>query len=108
MKITPLAANLVSIALDGEGMEGPRRVEMFLSDDDDCLHALEGGHVVVELGNGKCLEFTGGHENKELLVWGGREPQSEMPLESLKGRTESLGIYPMASNVVHVFPFKVA
>ena len=42
-----------------------------------------------------------------LLVWGGREPDPQLPFEEVKQRTESLGLYLLAGNVVHVFPYKV-
>ncbi|EIQ79982.1 MULTISPECIES: hypothetical protein [Citrobacter] len=80
---------------------------MFIADDDGSLQLLKVSRVVIALDNGKTLEFMEHYANNGLLVWGGREPDLQRPLEEVKQRTESLGLYLLAGNVVHVFPYKV-
>ncbi|MEQ1067194.1 hypothetical protein ABLB96_11050 [Acinetobacter sp. XH1741] len=62
---------------------------------------------MLELNNGKTIEVLKDYAQKGLLVWGGREPISGLSIEQLKERTENVGIYPMSSNVIYVFPFKL-
>ncbi|HCW0178216.1 hypothetical protein GW742_13380 [Citrobacter freundii] len=80
---------------------------MFIADDDGSLQPVKQNRVVIALDNGKTLEFMEHYAKSGLLVWGGREPDPQLPFEEVKQRTESLGLYLLAGNVVHVFPYKV-
>jgi hypothetical protein len=106
LNITSVAGNGIIVAPCGEKPASPTGMTMFISDDNDHLHPVKDKKAVIELNNGKTLEVVEDYAKKGLLVWGGREPISELSREELKARTESLGIYPVSANVIHVFPFK--
>jgi len=80
---------------------------MFVTDENAHLHPVKEKNVVIELKNGKTIEVLEDYTKNGLLVWGGRESISGLSIEQLKERTENLGIYPMASNVIYLFPFKL-
>lgn len=105
LNITSVAANGVIVAPCREKTGNPIGMAIFISDDNGHLLPLNGKNVVLELNNGKTLEVMEDYAKKGLLVWGGREPIPGLPLEKAKERTESLGLYPLGANVVHVFPF---
>lgn len=107
LNITLVAANGVIVAPCREKMVNPTGMAIFISDDNGHLLPLNSKNVVLELNNGKTLEVMEDYAKKGLLVWGGRKPIPGLLLEKAKERTESLGLYPLGANVVHVFPFKL-
>lgn len=107
LNITSVATNGIIVAPYRETAVSPTWMAMFICDDNSHLLPLNGKNVVLELNNGKTLEVMEDYAKKGLLVWGGREPILGLPLEKTKNRTESLGLYPLGTNVVHVFPFKL-
>ncbi len=107
LSITPVASNGIIIAPYQEQIATAISLTMFVTDENAQLLPIKEKNVVIELKNGKTIEVLEDYAKKGLLVWGGREPISGLSLEQLKERTESLGIYPMASNVIYVFPFKL-
>ncbi|ENU47965.1 hypothetical protein I6L25_06005 [Acinetobacter nosocomialis] len=108
LSITPVASNGIIIAPYQEQIATAISLTMFVTDENAQLLPIKEKNVVIELKNGKTIEVLEDYAKKGLLVWGGREPISGLSIEQLKERTESLGIYPMASNVIYVFPFKLA
>ncbi|MBO8208203.1 hypothetical protein [Acinetobacter nosocomialis] len=107
LSITPVASNGVIIAPYQEQIATAISLTMFVTDENAQLLPIKEKNVVIELKSGKTIEVLEDYAKKGLLVWGGREPISGLSIEQLKERTESLGIYPMASNVIYVFPFKL-
>lgn len=108
LSITPVASNGIIIAPYQEQIATAISLTMFVTDENAQLFPIKEKNVVIELKNGKTIEVLEDYAKKGLLVWGGREPISGLSIEKLKERTESLGIYPMASNVIYLFPFKLA
>lgn len=108
LSITPVASNGIIIAPYQEQIATAISLTMFVTDENAQLLPIKEKNVVIELKNGKTIEVLEDYAKKGLLVWGGREPISGLSIEQLKERTESLGIYPMASNVIYLFPFKLA
>lgn len=107
LSITPVASNGIIIAPYQEEIATAISLTMFFTDENAQLHPVKEKNIVIELKNGKTIEVLEDYAKKGLLVWGGREPISGLSIEQLKERTESLGIYPMASNVIYLFPFKL-
>ncbi|AZC02474.1 MULTISPECIES: hypothetical protein [Acinetobacter] len=107
LSITPVASNGIIIAPYQEQIATAISLTLFVTDENAQLFPIKEKNVVIELKNGKTIEVLEDYAKKGLLVWGGREPISGLSIEQLKERTESLGIYPMASNVIYVFPFKL-
>ncbi|MBP1484511.1 hypothetical protein [Acinetobacter nosocomialis] len=108
LSITPVASNGIIIAPYQEQIATAISLTMFVTDENAQLLPIKEKNIVIELKNGKTIEVFEDYAKKGLLVWGGREPISGLSIEQLKERTESLGIYPMASNVIYLFPFKLA
>lgn len=108
LSITPVASNGIIIAPYQEQIATAISLTMFVTDENAQLLPIKEKNVVIELKNGKTIEVLEDYAKKGLLVWAGREPISGLSIEQLKERTESLGIYPMASNVIYLFPFKLA
>lgn len=108
LSITPVASNGIIIAPYQEQIATAISLTMFVTDENAQLLPIKEKNVVIELKNGKTIEVLEDYAKKGLLVWGGREPISGLSIEQLKERTESLGIYPMASNVIYLFPFKLS
>ncbi|MBR7716143.1 hypothetical protein [Acinetobacter nosocomialis] len=108
LSITPVASNGIIIAPYQKQIATAISLTMFVTDENAQLFPIKEKNVVIELKNGKTIEVLEDYAKKGLLVWGGREPISGLSVEQLKERTESLGIYPMASNVIYLFPFKLA
>ncbi|MDO7218197.1 hypothetical protein RFH95_00120 [Acinetobacter nosocomialis] len=108
LSITPVASNGIIIAPYQKQIATAISLTMFVTDENAQLFPIKEKNVVIELKNGKTIEVLEDYAKKGLLVWGGREPISGLSIEQLKERTESLGIYPMASNVIYLFPFKLA
>jgi hypothetical protein len=107
LNITPVASNCIIITPYREAAASTNKMELFIAEDNGHLHPLNGKNVVLELDNGKNIEIMEDYANKGLLVWGGREPIQGLPPEKAKERTESLGLYPLGANIIHVFPFKL-
>ncbi|ELW81944.1 TPA: hypothetical protein PJH62_003148 [Acinetobacter nosocomialis] len=108
LSITPVASNGIIIAPYQEQIVTAISLTMFVTDENAQLLPIKEKNVVIELKSGKTIEVLEDYAKKGLLVWGGREPISGLSIEQLKERTESLGIYPMASNVIYLFPFKLS
>ncbi|HAV17512.1 MAG TPA: hypothetical protein DCW91_09830, partial [Acinetobacter nosocomialis] len=101
LSITPVASNGIIIAPYQEQIATAISLTLFVTDENAQLFPIKEKNVVIELKNGKTIEVLEDYAKKGLLVWGGREPISGFSIEQLKERTESLGIYPMASNVIY-------
>ncbi|MDO7467946.1 hypothetical protein Q5X60_03955 [Acinetobacter baumannii] len=107
LSITPVASNGIIIAPYQDEIAISMNLTMFVTDENAQLLPIKEKNVVIELKNGKTIEVLEDYAKKGLLVWGGREPISGLSIEQLTERTENLGIYPMASNVIYLFPFKL-
>lgn len=107
LNIIPVASNGVIISPYSESKETDMGIKIFILDDNDYLLPVYEKKVVIEFRNGKTLEMLEDYDKKGLLIWGGREPFPALSLEKLQEQTENLGIYPMAGNLVHLFPFRL-
>ena len=71
---------------------------------------LAAASLVITLGNGETLEIgeeSSGrpdHLSEGVTIWGGRIPEQGASLDALKESTRGLGIYPLAANMIHLFP----
>ncbi|EGT0641336.1 MULTISPECIES: hypothetical protein [Citrobacter] len=87
-------------------------MKIFITDNDGNLIPIDGKSVVIELNNGKTIEIAEEYGRDDIPeginLWGGREPSPSLPFEEIKARTESLGVYPIAANALHVFPYKIS
>ncbi|MCU6172683.1 hypothetical protein [Citrobacter cronae] len=87
-------------------------MKIFITDNDGNLIPVDGKSVVIELNNGKTIEIAEEYGRDDIPeginLWGGREPSPSLPFEEIKARTESLGVYPIAANALHVFPYKIS
>lgn len=87
-------------------------MKIFITDNDGNLIPVEGKSVVIELNNGKTIEIAEEYGRDDIPeginLWGGREPSPSLRFEEIKARTESLGVYPIAANALHVFPYKIS
>ena len=87
-------------------------MKIFITDDGGNLIPVDGKRVVIELNNGKTIEIAEEYGRDDIPeginLWGGREPSPSLPFEEIKARTESLGVYPLAANALHVFPYKIS
>lgn len=108
LNITPVAANGMIIAPRRAKTPGAVGIAMFIVDDAGSLQPVKDNKVVIELQNGKTIEFMEDYAKEGLLVWGGREPDPELSFEETQQRTESLGLYPLAGNLIHVFAYQLA
>ncbi|EKS6645990.1 hypothetical protein QCD58_004908 [Enterobacter hormaechei] len=85
-------------------------MKIFILDEKGTLSPVDGKGVVIELDNGKTLEIVKGRSKKGIPeginIWGGRVPAT-LPLEKRRAETESLGIYPLAANALHIFPYRL-
>lgn len=104
LNITPVAANGIVVALSQENSVG---ITMLIADAAHCLQTVKGNNVLIRLNNGKTLEVMEDYARRGLLIWGGREPIPGLPMDEVKARTESLGLYPLASNLIHLFPWQL-
>lgn len=43
--------------------------------------------------------------SRSVTVWGGKMPEEGATLDELKNTTRGLGVYPLAANMVHIFPY---
>lgn len=87
-------------------------MKIFITDNDGNLIPVDGKSVVIELNNGKTIEIAEEYGRDDIPeginLWGGREPSPSLPFEEIKARTESLGVYPISANALHVFPYKIS
>ena len=87
-------------------------MKIFITDDGGNLIPIDGKSVVIELNNGKTIEIAEEYGRDDIPeginLWGGREPSPSLSFEEIKARTESLGVYPLAANALHVFPYKIS
>lgn len=87
-------------------------MKIFITDDGGNLIPVDGKSVVIELNNGKTIEIAEEYGRDDIPeginLWGGREPSPSLPFEEIKARTESLGVYPLAANALHVFPYTIS
>ncbi|KLP39422.1 hypothetical protein ABR36_11025 [Enterobacter ludwigii] len=82
-------------------------MEIFITSHGGVKKRVDTTSILIALKNGKTLELLDDYARRGLLIWGGREPESGLPIEEVVKRTESIGVYPLASNVIHVFPYKI-
>ncbi|KKZ15832.1 hypothetical protein AAY84_23900 [Serratia marcescens] len=85
-------------------------MKIFILDPAGNLVPVDGKGVVIELNNGKTLEIADDIPvngiPEGINLWGGREPSALAPEERRAG-TESLGVYPIAANALHIFPYRL-
>ncbi len=66
--------------------------------------------LVITLSNGETIEISDEFESRTtdisegVIVWGGRVPKEGASLDELKASTRGLGVYPLAANMIHIFP----
>jgi len=66
--------------------------------------------LVITLSNGETIEISDEMKShpddasEGVIVWGGRMPKEGASLDELKASTRGLGIYPLAANMIHLFP----
>ncbi|EFF0804035.1 hypothetical protein CCF15_004384 [Escherichia albertii] len=73
---------------------------------------LEVSSLLIKFNNGETIEITDESNIRPadipegVTVWGGgRMPEEGVTLDKLKDTTRCLGLYPLASNMVHIFPY---
>lgn len=108
LNITPTAANGITVSPHNEKAPHSGVITISIADENGMLTPLKNPKAVLEFANGKTVEVMEDYARKGLLIWGGREPNPDLAFEEIKARTECLGLYPIAANVVHVFAYKLA
>lgn len=103
LTIAPVAANGVVVSPGGEP---PYALTLFIVDQHLRRQPVNAKKAVLALSSGRTVEVMEDYAQKGLLIWGGREPLPGLTLEQLKARTDSLGIYPLAANMLHLFPWR--
>ena len=87
-------------------------MKIYVTDNDGNLIAVDGKSVVIELNNGSTLEIAEEYSRNDvpegINLWGGREPSSFFSTEEIIAKTECLGVYPIAANALHIFPYKMS
>ncbi|WP_213133915.1 hypothetical protein [Citrobacter sp. FP75] len=87
-------------------------MKIYTTDNDGNLIPVDGKSVVIELNNGRTIEIAEEYSRNDIPeginLWGGREPSSFLSEEEIITKTECLGVYPMAANALHIFPYKVS
>lgn len=106
LDITPVAANGIVVSPHTDNHSRTDAITISIADDKGSMTSVDSNKVVLALSNGKTVEVMEDYAHKGLLIWGGREPDPALPLEEMKQRTESLGLYFLAANVAHLFPYK--
>jgi len=107
LSVISVASNGIIIKPYRESKETPSDMVMSICDKDGSLQPVNDKNIVLELNSGKQLEIQKDYASRGVLVWGGREPMQGLSMEELKERTKSLGLYPVAANVIHVFPYEI-
>ncbi|WGL54783.1 hypothetical protein [Kluyvera intermedia] len=105
LTITPVASNGVIISPRDKKSAESDGMNLFIAEDEQHLQPVNEKRLVITLSNGKTLEVMEDYQHSGLLVWGGREPVAGLALDELKKRTESLGFFPLAGNLVHLYPY---
>ncbi|MCX9034392.1 hypothetical protein NLN83_21780, partial [Citrobacter portucalensis] len=89
-----------------------KKMKIFITDNDGNLIPVDGKSVVIELNSGGTIEIAEEYSRDDvpegINLWGGREPSPSLSFEEIKARTEGLGVYPIAANALHVFPYKLS
>jgi hypothetical protein len=68
--------------------------------------------LIIALSSGETLEISQESEGRPphlaegITVWGGRMPVEGASVEALRTSTRLLGLYPQASNMIHLFPLR--
>ncbi|ELT3495757.1 hypothetical protein RZ024_21740 [Citrobacter freundii] len=87
-------------------------MKIFITDNEGNLIPVDGKSVVIELNSGGTIEIAEEYSRDDvpegINLWGGREPSPSLSFEEIKARTEVLGVYPIAANALHVFPYKLS
>lgn len=113
LNITPVACNGIIVLPYGDcghNVDVPvskLALKIFITPHNGGKQRVDASSILISLKNGKTLELLEDYARGGLLIWGGREPESGLPLEDVIKRTESIGVYPLAANVIHVFPYKL-
>ncbi|ELB7898447.1 hypothetical protein RH801_005067 [Citrobacter freundii] len=85
-------------------------MKIFITDNEGNLIPVDGKSVVIELNSGGTIEIAEEYSRDDvpegINLWGGREPSPSLSFEEIKARIEGLGVYPIAANALHVFPYK--
>jgi len=74
--------------------------------------SLDVTSLVITLSNGETIEIeeeSDGrpvHLSEGVSVWGGRIPEQNASPDELRASTRGLGIYPLAANIIHLFPLR--
>ncbi|MGU9869736.1 hypothetical protein [Kluyvera ascorbata] len=108
LNIVPVASNGMIISPHHENISTWGSIALCIADANGVLRQVKENKLLIALNNGKTVEVMADYASKGLLIWGGREPIAGLPQEETRKRTESLGLFPLASNVVHLFPYHLA
>jgi len=90
--------------------DGVRLMKITFSKEDGTTVTQDISSLTITLNNGETLEISEDSEGRPphlsegVTLWGGKMPQENATLDELKSSTRVLGIYPLAANVIHVFP----
>lgn len=74
---------------------------------------LDVSSLIITFSNGETIEITCENENRPadipegVTVWGGKVPEENATLDKLKSTTRGLGVYPLAANMMHIFPYSL-
>lgn len=74
---------------------------------------LDVSSLIITLNNGETIEITDENKSRPIdipegvTVWGGQAPAQGASIDQLKKTTRGIGIYPLASNMVHIFPYSL-
>ena len=87
-------------------------MKIFITDNDGNLIPVDGKSVVIELNSGGTIEIAEEYSRDDvpegINLWADENP----PLHSLsrksKPEQKALGVYPIAANALHVFPYKLS
>lgn len=86
-------------------------MQVKLKNKDGTMHDVDVSSLIITLGNGETLEIADEKTSRPatipegVIVWRGKMPEEGASLEELKMSTCGLGMYPLASNMLHLFPY---
>ncbi|MDT0178422.1 hypothetical protein Q9R34_20575 [Enterobacter sp. BRE11] len=86
-------------------------MKVYAKDQNGTAQHLDVASLIITFSNGETIEITDESPNRPaniaegVTVWGGRMPEEGASLDKLKNTTRGLGIYPMAANTIHIFPY---